>query len=149
MFSGERTRAKLSKLYLHKDWFKTMEHSTPSNRRKRNICKTIQGRRCKNGYHLYKPKMLRSLSKTQNTCEVKFVHSQRSHCVSSSRYASHSWRQGNRAVKKSNRGNENPPWPATKTKSQDGAFDSLHENVRSAIASLLESNAAIIMAVVT
>ena len=47
---------------------------------------------------------------------------------------------GNRAGKKAHRGNENPPSPAMKTKGQDGGIDGLqlHENVGSAIASLLQ-----------
>ena len=55
---------------------------------------------------------------------------------------------GNRAGKKTNRGNGNPPSPATKGKSQDGGIDGLHENVRSAIASLLQHDADIMKSIV-
>ena len=50
---------------------------------------------------------------------------------------------GNRAGKKTNRGNKNPPSPATKTKGQDGGIDGLqlHENVRNAIVSLPQHDA--------
>ena len=57
---------------------------------------------------------------------------------------------GNRAGKKAHRGNENPPSPAMKTKGQDGGSDGLqlHENVRSAIASLLQHDADIMKSIV-
>ena len=57
---------------------------------------------------------------------------------------------GNRAAKKTQRGNENPPSPAMKTKGQDGGSDGLplHENVRSAIASLLQHDADIMKSIV-
>ena len=57
---------------------------------------------------------------------------------------------GKRAGKKAHRGNENPHSPATKTKGQDGGIDGLqlHENVRSAIASLLQHDADIMKSIV-
>ena len=57
---------------------------------------------------------------------------------------------GNRAAKKTQRGNENPPSPAMKTKGQDGGSDGLplHENVRSAIANLLQHDADIMKPIV-
>ncbi len=55
---------------------------------------------------------------------------------------------GNRAGKTSNRGNENAPSPAMKTKNQDGGIDGLHEKVRSAIASLLQHDADIMKSIV-
>ena len=55
---------------------------------------------------------------------------------------------GNRAGKKTTRGNENSSSPATKGRSQDGGIDGLHENVRSAIAGLLQHDADIMKAIV-
>ena len=55
---------------------------------------------------------------------------------------------GNRAGKKTTRGNKNSPSPATKGRSQDGGIDGLHENVRSAIAGLLQHDADIMKAIV-
>ena len=56
---------------------------------------------------------------------------------------------GNRAGKKTTRGNENPTSPATKGRNQDGGIDGvLHENVRSAIAGLLQHDAGIMKAIV-
>ena len=55
---------------------------------------------------------------------------------------------GNRAGEKTTRGNENSPSTATKGRSQDGGIDGLHENVRSAIAGLLQHDADIMKAIV-
>ena len=55
---------------------------------------------------------------------------------------------GNTAGEKATRGNENSPSPATKGRSQDGGIDGLHENVRSAIAGLLQHDADIMKAIV-
>ena len=46
---------------------------------------------------------------------------------------------GNRAGKKTNRGNKNPPSPATKTKGQDGRIDGLQ--LQNAIVSLPQHDA--------
>ena len=56
---------------------------------------------------------------------------------------------GNKAAKKTPRGNENPPSPTTRGKNQDGGIDGLlHENVRNAISSLLQNDADIMKAIV-
>ena len=56
---------------------------------------------------------------------------------------------GNKAAKKTSRGNENPPSPTTRGKHQDGGIDGLlHENLRNAISSLLQNDADIMKAIV-
>ena len=56
---------------------------------------------------------------------------------------------GNKAAKKTSRGNENPPSPTTRGKNQDGVIVGLlHENVRNAISSLLQNDADIMKAIV-
>ena len=55
---------------------------------------------------------------------------------------------GNKAAKKTYRGNENPSSPTTRGRNQDGGIEGLHENVRNAISSLLQNDADIMKAIV-
>ena len=55
---------------------------------------------------------------------------------------------GNKAAKKTYRGNENPYSPTTRGRNQDGGIDGLRENVRNAISSLLQNDADIMKAIV-